>query len=66
MSKVKEIEQQVQALSAEELAQFREWFAEFDWVAWDRQLERDVRAGKLDAMAEKALQDHAAGKTKPL
>lgn len=62
MSKVKDLEQQVKALSPEELAQFRE----FDWVLWDRQLERDVRAGKLDAMAEKALRDHAAGKTKPL
>ena len=66
MSKIEELEQKVQALSPDELAQFREWFLEFDWAAWDRQLERDVRAGKLDAMAEKALRDHAAGKTKPL
>ena len=66
MSKVKDLEQQIKALSPEELGQFREWFLEFDWVLWDRRLERDVRAGKLDAMAEKALRDHAAGKTKPL
>jgi len=66
MSKVKDLEQQVQALSPEELAQFREWFLEFDWAVWDRELERDVRAGKLDAMAEKAIQDFKAGKTKPL
>jgi hypothetical protein len=66
MSKIEELEQQVQSLSAEELAQFREWFLEFDWAAWDRQLERDVHAGKLDALAERALRDHAAGKTKPL
>ena len=66
MSKIEELEQKVQALSPEELAQFREWFLEFDWAAWDKQLERDVRAGKLDAMAEKALRDHAAGKTKPV
>ena len=66
MSKIEELEQKVQALSPEELAQFREWFLEFDWAVWDRQLERDVRAGKLDALAEKALRDHAAGKTKLL
>lgn len=66
MSRIEELEQQVQALSAQELAQFRDWFLEFDWVAWDQQLERDVRAGKLDALAQKALQDHAAGRTKPL
>ena len=66
MSKVKDLEQQVQALSPEELAQFREWFLEFDWAVWDREIERDVRAGQLDAMAEKAIQDYKAGKTKPL
>jgi hypothetical protein len=66
MSKVEKIEQDVQALSPEELAEFRVWFLEYDWAAWDRQLERDVRAGKLDDLAEKALRDHAAGKTKPL
>ncbi len=66
MGKVENIEQQVQALSHEELAQFRAWFLEFDLAAWDRQIGRDARAGKLDALADKALRDHAAGKTKPL
>ena len=63
MSKIEIIEQQVQGLSTEELKQFRAWFLEFDWAAWDRQLERDVSGGKLDALAEKALRDHASGKT---
>lgn len=66
MGKVENIEQQVQALSPEELAQFRAWFLEFDWAAWDRQIEQDVRVGKLEGLAQKALRDHAAGKTKPL
>jgi hypothetical protein len=66
MSKVEKIEQEVQALSPTELAEFRAWFLEYDWAAWDRQLERDVQAGRLDAFAEKALRDHAAGKTTPL
>ncbi len=66
MSRVKRIEQEVQGLSAEELTQFREWFLTFDWEAWDRQLERDVQAGKLDSLADEALREHALGKTKPL
>jgi hypothetical protein len=66
MGKVEKIEQDVQGLSPEELAQFRVWFLEYDWAAWDHQLDRDARAGKLDALAEKALRDHATGKTKPL
>jgi hypothetical protein len=63
MRKVEKIEQDVQALSPDELAEFRAWFLEHDWAAWDRQLERDVQNGRLDALAEKALRDHAAGKT---
>jgi hypothetical protein len=66
MSKVEKIEQQVKNLSPGELAEFRAWFVEFDWATWDRKLERDVAAGKLDALGEKALRDHAAGKTTPL
>lgn len=66
MSKVEQLEQQIKTLSPEELAQFRTWFAEFDWEVWDRQLDRDVASGKLDALAEKALHDHASGKSTPL
>jgi hypothetical protein len=66
MGNVEKIERDVQALSPEELAQFRAWFLEYDWAAWDRQLEKDVEAGKLDQLADKALRDHAAGKTKRL
>ena len=66
MSKVESIEQQIKALSADEFAQLRAWFLDFDWPLWDRRFDRDVAAGKLDALAEKALRDHAAGKTTPL
>jgi hypothetical protein len=66
MSKVEQLEQQIQSLSAQELAEFRDWFREFDWVVWDRELERDAASGKLDRLAEKALQDYASGKTTSL
>jgi hypothetical protein len=66
MGKVKDIENQVKELSSEELAAFRQWFAQFDAEAWDHQLEADVKAGKLDGLAERALRDHAAGRSKPL
>ena len=66
MSKIERIEQDVQALSPDELAEFRAWFLEYDWAAWDRQLKRDVQNAKLDDLAAKALRDHAAGKTTSL
>jgi hypothetical protein len=66
MNKVEKIEQDIQSLSAQELAQFRAWFLEYDWAIWDRQIERDAEAGRLDDLAAKALRDHKAGKTTPL
>ena len=66
MSKIKELEKQIEQLSPTELAEFRRWYAEFDAQVWDRQFEADVKAGKLDALAEKALRDHAAGKSTEL
>jgi len=66
MGKIENLEKQIRELSDEELASLRQWFAEYDAEKWDRQLEADVKAGKLDALAEKALRDHAEGRTKPL
>jgi hypothetical protein len=60
------IEREVEELSSGELAKFRQWFAAFDAEAWDRQFEADVKAGKLDALADRALRDHEAGKSTKL
>ena len=49
MSTVQEIEEAVSRLSLEELATFREWFSQLDADAWDRQLQRDITAGRLRA-----------------
>ncbi|HUI40880.1 MAG TPA: hypothetical protein VL523_02810 [Terriglobia bacterium] len=66
MSKLEMIEGQIKELSREELSQFREWLARFDAEVWDEQFEADVKAGKLDALAERALQDHLAGRSRKL
>jgi hypothetical protein len=66
MGKVESLQQQVQELSSDELDEFRSWFLEHDWTIWDAKLEHDVRAGRLDDLADSALRDHAAGKSVPL
>ncbi len=66
MSNVERIEEQVSNLSAAELARFRAWYAEFDAAAWDKQVEHDVAAGKLDAIADRAAQEHRLGQTRSL
>ncbi|MBS0178756.1 MAG: hypothetical protein JSR20_08325 [Nitrospira sp.] len=66
MSKVEAIEQQIEKMSADELATFRRWYAMFDAEVWDREFEADAKASRLDALAEKALRAHSSRKTKPL
>ena len=62
MSGVTEIEQAVQKLPPQELAKFRAWFAQFDATRWDRQFEDDAAAGRLDAMAQEALNELRNGR----
>ena len=66
MGKVKDLETQIQELTAAELTAFRKWFTKFDADNWDREFEADVRAGKLDALADRALRDHRAGRSTKL
>ena len=62
MSTIQEIEDAIRRLPDDDLATLRAWFAEFDASAWDRQFERDVAEGRLDALAEEALQDAREGR----
>ena len=45
---VKELQSAVSQLSAEELDHFWRWFEEFMADQWDRQIEADILAGRLD------------------
>lgn len=62
MKTLEEIELAISKLSEEELASFRRWFAEYDAAIWDKQFEADVAAGKLDALAKKALKHLKEGR----
>lgn len=66
MTKVEEIEREIQTLSSEEFTQLRDWVLEQDWDEWDRQIERDAASGKLDRIMREALADHAAGKSRAI
>ncbi len=63
---VEDIERAILCLPAEELAELRRWFAQFDAEAWDAQLAQDSAAGRLDDLMEQALADHRAGRSSKL
>jgi hypothetical protein len=66
MSRIEHIEDQVKALTPDELQAFRDWFARFDAEVWDAQIEADSKNGKLRSLAERALRDHESGRSSRL
>ncbi|HEY2757358.1 MAG TPA: hypothetical protein VGJ01_16645 [Pseudolabrys sp.] len=66
MTTAEDIEKAVEQLAPHELARFRAWFEAFDAAQFDAAIERDARAGKLDAQAEEALAAHRAGQSRDL
>jgi hypothetical protein len=59
MSTVQEIESAIAKLGEEELAELRGWL-------WDRDIESDAAAGRLEGLADEALRERRIGKTKRL
>ena len=39
---------------------------EADWEAWDKQIEEDIKAGRLDQLRKEALEDLREGRCKDL
>lgn len=54
---LKDLEQAVADLPPDDLARFRAWFEAFDAARFDDKIERDARAGRLDRLAEAAIDD---------
>ena len=66
MRKIESLEREIEGLDDESYAAFRSWFIEYEHARWDKQIEADSNAGKLDGLVNEALSDYRAGKTKPL
>ncbi|MFY9971672.1 MAG: hypothetical protein WAK41_19920 [Roseiarcus sp.] len=66
MTTLEDIEKAVTELPSDQLAKFRAWFDDFEAVRFDRRIERDAAAGRLDRLAEQALGDFRAGRAREL
>ena len=63
---IQEIETAVERLSADELSLFSQWFEEYVADQWDRQIEKDAAAGRLNDAINKADEHYGAGRCTPL
>ena len=62
MSKVEDIQTEIESLSEDEYSRLRNWFSEKDWEKWDRQIEVDSESGKLDFLVKEAREEKSKGK----
>ena len=61
-----ELESAANQLPPDELTAFAQWFEEYLADAWDRRIEADIKAGRLDEAGRCADAEFEAGWCKPL
>jgi hypothetical protein len=66
MSTIQEIESAISKLKPEEIRAVGKWLDELREELWDRQVEADAKAGRLDGLMEEAKRDFEEGRCKPL
>ena len=63
---ITEIKTAVSKLPENELAEFIEWLDEFQEALWDKQIEKDLKAGKFDPLMRQAEQVFSDGKCREI
>jgi len=63
---LQELETVVAQLPADELTAFARWFEEHLAEAWDRRIESDILAGRLEETGRRADAEFEAGRCRPL
>ena len=63
---VEELQTAVSKLPVEDFDRFSRWFEELLADQWDRRIEADILAGRLDAAGQRADKEFESGRCKPL
>ncbi len=66
MTTITEIQQAIMSLPEAEYAELCRWLLDQDWERWEREFDEDVRAGRLDALADEALEAKERGELRCL
>jgi len=66
MTKVTELQRAILDLTESEYSELVSWLRDQDWERWEQEFDRDVRAGKLDSLADEALEARAKGQLEAL
>jgi len=66
MSKIEELKADIEKLPSEELAELFRWLSEKEWESWDKEIEADSQAGRLDFLVREAHEEKAKGTLKEM
>lgn len=61
MSNLEQIEAAILSLPSNDFEKLRLWFCDLGYERWDKQLERDIAEGRLEALAQEAIAEFQAG-----
>ena len=62
MNTLQRIEDEIQSLPFDQVDTLQVWLDDCKATLWDKQIEKDAKSGKLDALMDKAKSDFKAGK----
>jgi len=59
LSRIDQLNAEIESLPSEEIAEIFRWLSEKDWEKWDKEIEADSQGGKLDFLAREARDEKA-------
>ncbi len=63
---IQEIEAAIMRLPVRDLAQLTAWLDDYNAAAWDKRIEADLEAGRLDKLLDEVDREYEAGEARPL
>lgn len=61
-----ELKAEIERLRDEEVSELFRWLSDLDWERWDKEIEADSLAGKLDFLIEEAREEKERGELRDL
>lgn len=61
VSKLDELKAEIEKLPTKDFVKLASWLSKKDWERWDKRVETDSRAGKLDFLAREAREGKSKG-----
>ena len=58
---IQQIESAILELPSSEFRKVIDWLLDLDYQRWDEELESDIESGKLDFLAQEAIEDFGNG-----